>query len=765
MSTIRLRLTIEGVVQGVGFRPHVHRLAVERSLAGHVGNDSTSVFVEVEGPDADVAWFCDRVVADAPPLARVESVRTEDVEPVGSVGFRIVASRDAEGGRTFVPPDVAVCDDCLAELADPADHRYRYPFITCTNCGPRFTIIRRLPYDRASTTMAGFAMCEVCAAQYDEPRDRRFHAQPLACAACGPHLGYEAGGTVARTGDDDVIARVQADLAAGAIVAIKGLGGYHLACDAANDEAVARLRARKGRVDKPFAVMVRDLDGARAVAGIDDAERDALVSAARPIVLLRASAGALSPLVAPRNPRLGVMLPYAPLHHLLFRPVPGRSTAVPAALVMTSGNLSDEPLAYDDDDARRRLAPLADSFCTHDRPIHVPCDDSVVRIVDGRELPIRRSRGYAPLPLTLPMPVDPTLAVGGELKNTFCLADGRHAWMSQHLGDMQNVETLTAFERSVELFTEMYGITPRTVAADMHPGYLTTAWAGEHADEPALVQHHHAHVCSLMVEHGLSGEEPIVGVAFDGTGYGPDGAIWGGEVLLADYARARRVAALDEVPLPGGDAAIRKPYRVALAHLWAAGRAWDDELPPVAHCPPSERRALARMFERGTGCVPTTSMGRLFDAVSSILGVRHEITYEAQAAMELEHLAVDAPPSGRPLRLDVEGSRIVAGRLVAELVDRLAAGEGAASLAAAFHEAVAVAVRDAASAVRAAHGATTVGLTGGVFQNAHLVTATRRALEADGFTVLTHRRVPPNDGGLALGQLVIAGRRCQTRPN
>ena len=765
MSTVRLRLTIEGVVQGVGFRPHVHRLAVERSLAGHVGNDSTSVFVEVEGPDADVAWFRERVLADAPQLARVESVRSEHLEPVGSVGFRIVGSRDAAGGRTFVPPDVAVCDDCLAELADPADHRYRYPFITCTNCGPRFTIIRRLPYDRASTTMAGFAMCDVCAAQYDDPADRRFHAQPLACAACGPHLAHEAGGAPVRTGDDDVIARVQADLAAGAIVAIKGLGGYHLACDATNDEAVGRLRARKGRVDKPFAVMVADLDGARAVAEIDDAERMALESAARPIVLLRARSGVLSPLVAPRNPRLGVMLPYSPLHHLLFRPVPGRSSAVPTTLVMTSGNLSDEPLAFDDDDARRRLAPLADTFCTHDRPIHVPCDDSVVRIVDGHEVPIRRSRGYAPLPLALPVPVGPTLAVGGELKNTFCLADGRHAWVSQHLGDMQNVETLTAFERSVELFADMYGITPRTIAADAHPGYLTTAWAGEHAEEPALVQHHHAHVCSLMAEHGLSGEEPLVGVAFDGTGYGLDGAIWGGEVLLADYATARRVAALEEVPLPGGDAAIRKPYRAALAHLWAAGCAWDEELAPVAHCPPAERRALARMFELGTGCVPTTSMGRLFDAVSSILGVRHEVTYEAQAAMELEHLAADAPMSRRPLPIDVDGPRIGVRRLVADLVDRLSAGETTASLAAAFHDAVATAVRDVAVAVRAAHGATTVGLTGGVFQNAHLVTATRRALEADGFTVLTHRRVPPNDGGLALGQLVIAGHRCQTRPN
>lgn len=768
---VRRRFVIEGVVQGVGFRPHVHRVATERGLSGHVGNDSTSVFVEIEGSQADVAWFSEHVVSDAPPLSCIESVMVEEIPVVESDGFEIVASREASGARTLVPPDTSVCEDCLSELFDPADHRHRYPFITCTNCGPRFTIIRRLPYDRPNTTMASFELCEFCAGQYSDPADRRFHAQPLGCADCGPRLAYERSsvshGVLAGDGrhkaepgaSDSVIATVQGDLADGAIVAIKGIGGYHLACDATNDDAVRRLRERKGRVDKPFAVMVPDLTTACSIADMDAAEASALESVARPIVLVRATGRLLSSSVAPRNPRVGLVLPYTPLHHLLFRPLSEGGDQVPSMLVMTSGNRSNEPLAHDDDDARRRLAALADSFCTHDRPIHVPCDDSVVRIVEGDVMPIRRSRGYAPLPVALPLPVRPTLAVGGELKNTFCLADGTRAWMSQHIGDMENIETLEAFERSVELFTDMYTIEPDLVAADAHPGYLTHRWAGDRVDDPSLVQHHHAHVCALMAEAGLDGEEPVIGVAFDGTGYGTDGAIWGGEILIADYEAAERFAALEYVPLPGGDGAIRKPYRVGLAHLWAAGIAWSEELPSVAACDPTERRAIESMLVNETHTVPTSSMGRLFDAVSSLLGVRHEVTYEGQAAIELEHLAATAGSSGEPLRFTVDDGWVGMGNLMRSLVDRLRDGVPTETLAAAFHDAVAVMIHDVAASARSERGLGTVGLTGGVFQNAHLVSATRRLLEADGFSVLTHHLVPPNDGGLALGQAVIAGRR------
>ncbi|MGF1599327.1 MAG: carbamoyltransferase HypF [Acidimicrobiales bacterium] len=760
-NVIRKRFVIEGVVQGVGFRPHVYRLAVVRGLTGHVGNDSTSVFVEAQGLPDDLDWFEHHVVADAPPLARVHNLRSERIETTVDRTFRIVESRSAGGARTLVSPDVAVCDHCVAEMLDPSDRRYRYPFITCTNCGPRFTIIRRLPYDRPNTTMAAFVLCETCDAQYHDPADRRFHAQPLACDDCGPHVSFESA-TERFDRSDDVIAAVQRDLIDGKIVAIKGLGGYHLACDATNDEAVALLRSRKGRVDKPFAVMASDLSAARAAATIDAHEAAALTSPSRPIVLVEAHSSRVSALVAPRNPRIGVMLPSTPLHHLLLRPVPGHERSVPQLLVMTSGNLSNEPLAYEDDDARDRLAALADSFCTNDRPIHVPCDDSVMRMIDGRELPIRRSRGYAPLPVALPIEVGPTLAAGGELKNTFCVASGRHAWMSQHIGDMENVETLVAFERSVDLFCDMYAIEPAVVAADMHPGYLTRQWADDRFEVVEPVQHHHAHIASLMAESGSTGDVPVIGVAFDGTGYGLDRTIWGGEFLVADYDGFERVAALSEIPLPGGDAAIRRPYRTALAHLWAAGIPWAPDLPPVETSDATERQALASMFERGTGCTPTSSMGRLFDAVASLLGVRHEVTYEGQAAIELEHL-VDRHAVRVPrLRFTIgDDGRIGCGELLHDLVEHRRRAEAVALLATAFHDSVAHLVLDVARRIRIERGLNSVALTGGVFQNADLDRSTRVLLESDGFAVLVHRLVPPNDGGLALGQAIIAGRRTR----
>jgi hydrogenase maturation protein HypF len=767
ITRTRRRFSVTGVVQGVGFRPFVHRLASELGLGGLVGNDPAAVFVEVQGASLAVDEFGRRLRSDAPPLAVVAGLTWEElpVEPDGDGSFQIVPSRSADGAATLIPPDVAVCEDCLRELAAPGDRRYRHPFVTCTNCGPRFTIIRELPYDRPATTMAGFPMCARCAAEYHNPADRRFHAQPVACHDCGPSLWFTDGfadGQEHLTGADAALAAAQRALADGRVVAIKGIGGYHLACAAGNEEAVAGLRSRKARGGKPFALLVRDLEVARRFADIDEAEAEVLTSPARPVVLLRRTAAApVAASVAPGNPMLGLMLPYTPVHHLLLARVPGHDAPVPDAIVLTSANRSDEPICFTDEDAATRLSDLCDAVLDHDRPIHVPCDDSVVRVVDGRELPIRRSRGYAPLPVDLGRELPPVLAAGGELKNTFCLTEGRFAYCSAHIGDMGTLETLRAFERSV---AQLGGIrrTPERIAADLHPAYLTRVWAERHAgDRPLdLVQHHHAHVVSLLAEHGRL-HTPIVGVAFDGTGYGCDETVWGGEILVlgTDSQRFVRAGHLAAVPLPGGDAAVRNPWRMALAHAWAAGVEWTDDLAPVRAATPTELAVLRSQLDRGTGCVATTSMGRLFDAVASLLDVRHRIGYEGQAAIELEVLAgeCDAAPApagvwpGLAVHAD---ATIDAVPLIRDLVVALRAGVEPARLARAFHSAVAVAV--ATAVVQVAGDVRTVGLTGGVFQNVLLLQECRQRLEESGFEVLTHRLVPPNDGGLALGQAAVS---------
>ncbi|TPW13972.1 MAG: hydrogenase maturation protein HypF [Acidimicrobiaceae bacterium] len=763
----RRRLLVTGVVQGVGFRPFVHRLSAELGLAGFVGNDAAGVFIEVEGDVVVLVEFAGRLCRDAPPLARVESVSQAAMPLTGASGFVIVESSVGGGARTLVPPDVATCDECMAEVLDPAHRRFRYPFTNCTNCGPRFTIISDLPYDRPATTMAGFTMCPACMAEYHDPADRRYHAQPNACPECGPRLRFEVGHEIVE-GTDAVLAAAHETFAAGGIVAVKGIGGYHLACDAGSDTALRALRERKGRSDKPFALMVPNLAAAHELAEISEESAAALVSTARPIVLLRRRPGApVSALVAPGNPLLGVLLPYTPLHHLLFASVPGADDATaPWALVLTSGNLSNEPICTDDAEARTRLTDQADAFLTHDRPIYVPCDDSVIRIVDGHVQPIRRSRGYTPLPVALPVDVAPTLAVGGELKNTCCIASGRRAWVSQHIGDMENLETLHAFERTVDGFQRMYAVQPTVIAADGHPGYLTRRWAMDHCGDRRLVevQHHHAHVASVMAERGLDGTSPVIGIAFDGTGYGigDDGApeIWGGEVLVADYAGFVRAGHLRPLPLPGGDGAVRNPCRIAVAYLAALGIGADPSLPAVAACDDVELAVVRRQVERNLGCVPTTSMGRLFDAVASLLGVRHRISYEAQAAIELEVLAEGGAvdPAALPWSFGLDAAGIIDPAPVLQgIVDAVTDGTHLADIALAFHHAVAAAVPAVSRQVATLHGALPVALTGGVFQNALLTRLTRAALEAEGFEVLTHRLVPPNDGGLSLGQAVIAG--------
>ena len=766
----RRRVTVRGVVQGVGFRPFLYTLATSLELAGHVTNTEDGVVAEVEGDHSAVARFCDRIAQQAPPLALVESVEHEQVPLTGGSGFAIVASRSQGSSRTLVSPDTATCAACLAEMADPGDRRHRHPFITCTHCGPRFTIVTGLPYDRAHTTMAGFPMCADCAREYTDPGDRRFHAQPVSCRACGPRLSLVYASPRADT-DVDPIHEARALLTAGAILAVKGIGGYHLACDAGNSQAVSALRSRKGRGDKPFAVMVKSLADIEHLVHISPPERALLTGGVRPIVLLRRRIDVLpgeyelSDAVAPGSPDLGLMLPYTPVHHLLLG-LPGDPDG-PRALVMTSGNVAGEPIVTDDAEALERLASLADAWLTHDRPIHVPCDDSVLRVCDGERMTVRRARGYAPLPVSLPVSVGPSLAVGGDLKNTFCLGEGRKAWLSAHIGDMDDLQTQHAFARAERQLESITGVQPGLLAADRHPGYRSGQWAQRHANNRAVVrvQHHHAHVAAVMAEHGLDGSRPVIGVAFDGTGYGDDGAVWGGEILLADYDTYRRLGHLAYVPLPGGDAAVSRPYRMALAQLREAGIAWTDDLPSVIACPHDERRVLERQLERSLNCVPTSSMGRLFDAVSSLAGVCHQVGYEAQAAIELEAAAlrgaVDGDGAGYRFALSPDTSEPMTadpGPVVRAVVDDVRAGAEPAVIATRFHAGVADLVRRMCAVARERHGTDTVVLTGGVFANVLLSSACARGLGQDGFRVLRACEVPPNDGGLALGQLMIAGR-------
>ncbi|MCS6863860.1 MAG: carbamoyltransferase HypF [Gemmataceae bacterium] len=749
---MRKRLVLRGVVQGVGFRPFVYRLAQRHQLRGFVSNNTESVVIEVQGVPEAIAAFEADLINERPPLARIEAV-TSELCPLGPDNdFRIVASSSAATAACSIPADIATCADCLRELFDPADRRYRYPFINCTNCGPRFTIIRELPYDRPATTMAAFALCPACAREYHDPANRRFHAQPIACPVCGPHVWLEMNQqTIADK--DAAIQQTLELLNAGRIVAVKGIGGFHLACDATNSHAVQTLRERKGRGWKPLAVMVRDLAQARAYAHVSPEEAAILTGPERPIVLLsrRTEGSHLAEGVAPGQAYLGLMLPYSPLHHLLVKDRP---------LVMTSGNRSDEPIARDNAEARQRLAHLADAFLFHNRDIHTVCDDSVVRVVAGHEYPLRRSRGFTPLPVPLPRPVRPVLAVGGELKATLCLTTDTRAILSQHLGDVESIETLTVLDRTAEQLLALVGTEPEAIVCDAHPGYLSAEWAQRYAARRGRplrrVQHHRAHVASLLTDVAWR-DGPVVVVCFDGTGYGDDGAIWGGELFLAQDGVIRRVAKLSDVPLPGGDAAIRRPYRAALAHLWAAGVPWSDDWPCVAACPPVERRILWQQLQRQVGCVPTSSAGRLFDAVAAILGIRQTVSYEAQAAMEMESLAAVTERPVYPIE-SIEGEVIVWNLrpLIQALVADVQQRVPVALIAGRFHATVAEAIARLAQQLRRKHTFVAVGLTGGVFQNVRLLEQAVEALRASGWPVLTHRHVPTNDGGLSLGQAVLA---------
>jgi hydrogenase maturation protein HypF len=772
----RLRLAVRGAVQGVGFRPFVYRLATELGLAGWVSNDPRGVQVEVEGEEGALERFRARLVAEAPPLAAIHGVEEAWEEAEGGEARFEIRGSDAAGARTAVVlPDAATCPECLAEVLDPADRRHRYPFTNCTHCGPRFTIIRALPYDRPNTTMAGFPLCPACRREYEDPLDRRFHAQPVACPDCGPRLALWAPDGSVVPGDP--LEGAAAALRRGEVVAVKGLGGFQLLADARSEAAVARLRRRKHREEKPFALMARDLEAARAICRVPPEAEALLASAQAPIVLLdRLPDAPVAAAVAPGNPYLGLMLPTTPLHHLLLR-------EVGFPVVATSGNRSDEPIAISEAEALERLAGIADLFLVHDRPIERHADDSVARVLLGEPRLLRRARGYAPMPVLLPRPVPTVLAVGAHLKNAVALSVEESVYLSQHLGDMETPETLAAFERVIDDFLRLYGAEPAAVACDLHPDYPSTRHARDlahrlrrrHGGAPVpllAVQHHHAHLAACLADAGAAdgSDGPALGITWDGTGYGTDGTVWGGELLLGDAASFRRVGHLRPFRLPGGDAAVRQPRRVALALLWELlGEAAleRDDLAPVPALAPAERRVLARMLETGWNAPVTTSAGRLFDGVAALLGLRQTVSFEGQAAMALEHLAErgakgDAceATGGYPLAVTgspAQGLELDWRPLLSALLADLGAGVPSERIARRFHLGLAGAIAAAAGAV----GEERVALTGGCFQNRLLTESAAALLGRAGHRVLLHRAVPPNDGGIALGQVAVAAARLE----
>ena len=754
-----LRITVRGVVQGVGFRPFIYRLACEHKLAGWVRNTSGSVEIEVEGEESAMARFVDEIIELAPSMAKIEEVTSSPILHHGYTSFEIIESRPEPGQYQLVSPDIATCEACRQEVFSLHDRRYHYPFTNCTNCGPRFTIIEDIPYDRPMTTMRRFTMCPACQKEYDDPLDRRFHAQPNACPECGPILSLvDASGAPA--GNGEVIHSAAGLLREGKVLAIKGLGGFLLACDATDSEAVKTLRERKHRPAKPLAVMITSLEEVKRHCFVSPEEERLLLSPQSPIVLLKwkREESSIFAEVAPSLKYLGVMLPYTPLHHLLM-------SEVDCPLVMTSGNLSEEPIAKDNDEALTRLGQIADYFLLHDRDIYANYDDSVCIVEAGVPRILRRARGYAPYPIAMPFESRQILACGAEEKNTFCLTRDRHAFVSQHIGDMENEETLEHFEKTIDLYKWLFRIDPEVIAYDLHPEYLSTKYALDlketyHELRFVPVQHHHAHIASCLAENQV--QQPVIGVAFDGTGYGGDGTIWGGEFLVADLKGFRRVGHLEHVPMPGGVAAIKKPYRMALGYIHALlGPDFPlHGLPLLGQLDPGELVVVRRQTERRVNSPLTSSAGRLFDAVSALAGVRGEVDYEAQAAIELEMLADENHESSAAYPFSIaeeDGCRVVRlGALVAAVIDDVKQGMPVGDISTRFHWTIAKMIVDMSLAISRDTGIKVVALSGGVFQNRHLFRLAVDGLHEAGFEILTHRLVPCNDGGISLGQAAIA---------
>ncbi len=756
MPIVNKRLHITGIVQGVGFRPTVFNLAQKHLLTGWVLNNAHGVEIELHGSEQIVQAFIQDLQQNPPPPAMIDSFFVEDADDHAYVDFQIRHSEDDPFDFLPVSPDLNICPDCRHELFDPSDRRYRYPFINCTNCGPRFSIVTGIPYDRPNTSMAGFALCPDCAGEYQDPANRRFHAQPIACPVCGPQVWYEEGGQ--RLSErEDAIQSTRKALAEGKILAVKGLGGFHLACDAQNPETIEKLRLRKRRSGKPFALMAFDLETIREFARVSPEEEKLLTFPMAPVVLLETTpAGrALLRLVAPDQNRLGFMLPYTPLHLLLLEP----SKGFPKVLVMTSGNLSEEPIAYSNVDAQRRLSDLADGFLLHDRPIHIRIDDSVVSVIEGVTHIQRRARGYAPLPMQIPTTAIPTLACGTELKNTFCLIRDRYAFVSHHIGDLENKETLSAFEDAIRHYEKIFRIRPQLLAADMHPNYLASRYARQRAAEENLplveIQHHHAHIVSCMAENALNQREPVIGLAFDGTGYGTDGAIWGGEVLLANWEKFESPYHLEYMPLPGGDAAVRKPARMALSLILQAGI--DPESFPFAFhqsLDPDEQAAVANQIRTGFNSPKTSSLGRLFDGVAALVGLHQQISYEAQNAIALETIADPEERSGYDFA--IENGQILVSPVIRAIVEDLKHGVAPSGISARFHNGLTAWAVRVSEQIRSQTSLNQVVLSGGVWQNKVLIRQTIAALKASEFEVFWPHKLPTNDGGVSLGQALVA---------
>ena len=757
------RIQVDGIVQGVGFRPFVYRLAHRLDLKGWVANTVQGVRIEVQGTEDVLDRFAQQLRKNAPPMAQVRSLRRRWVKAPECEAFEIRPSTSRTGRSTLICPDAAVCEDCLAEMRNRADRRYRYPFINCTNCGPRYTIILDLPYDRARTTMSSFNMCPECLAEFEDPLNRRFHAQPNACPICGPRVGLvdRRGKPKGKAGGESIEAAARA-LLAGEVVAVKGLGGFHLAVDAANEAAAYRLRERKRRQDKPFAVMFADLESVRAHCRLNAQAAAVLISPARPIVLLpkKGKRNTLAPSVAPFQNTYGIMLPYTPLHHLLLDAIGGRP------LVMTSGNNSDEPIEIENESALSRLGHIADYFLLHDRPIYMRCDDSVFFPADRTLVPIRRSRGYVPRPVSLRAECRPVLAVGGHLKNTVCLTRGREAFLSQHVGDLDNPDTFRFFSLTVDQMKRLLEVEPVLVAHDLHPDYLSTRWAVERSGLPAVaVQHHHAHVVACMAEHGLSGK--VLGISMDGTGYGGDGTVWGGEFLLADEKEFQRTGHLPYWPLPGGEAAVREPWRMArsvFGRVLGVERLDGLDLGLWEHFGRKKVKLIDRMIERKINCPLSSGCGRLFDAVAALIGLRRFTLYEGQPAMELESLAWKADsrqmpvyPYEPPETVPVEGPLVPdLGPMFEAIARDVSAGVDAELIALGFHHCLSRVMIELGSRLAEHHGLNRVMLTGGVFNNRYLLERVGRGLRRGGLKVYSHRRLPPGDGGISLGQAVVA---------
>lgn len=740
------KIRVYGIVQGVGFRPFVYRLAKRYALKGWVLNTSSSVEIEIEGEEESIERFIIDLQTKLPPIARIEKIEIEDSLPNNYHDFSIKESKE-DLGYQLISPDIAVCKDCLKELFDPKDRRYRYPFINCTNCGPRFTIIKDIPYDRKNTTMAKFKMCDDCEREYNDLLDRRFHAQPNACPVCGPKLWIKG------IDSEDPIKETAKLLKEGFIVAIKGLGGFHLACDATNTRTVKLLRERKKRGYKPFAVMMKDLDTVKRYCYISLEEERLLQSPQSPIVLLKIkNLGDISVEVAPNNRYLGVMLPYTPLHHILLR-------EIDLPLIMTSGNLSEEPICQDNEEALDRLKGIADYFLLNDRDIYSRYDDSVVFVLEDKPQIIRRARGYAPSPIKLPFKIKQTLACGGELKNTFCLTKDNYAFISQHIGDLENIETLEHFTNTIELYKRLFRVEPEVIACDMHPDYLSTRYALQFEEILPIirVQHHYAHIVSCMVENGIT--EPVIGVAFDGSGYGLDGNIWGGEVLIADYDSFIRKAHLEYLPMPGGELAIRKPYRLAIGYLYSLL----GDIPKLSfldNVSEEEIKIIKEQIEKGINTPLTSSIGRLFDAISSILNICSEATYEGQPAIELE-MAIEDTDSEEYYNFEIENDNdtfiIKVKPLFEEILDDMGKVPNS-YISVKFHNTVARMILDLSTLIREKTKINTVALSGGCFQNRALLKKSIVFLKEERFRVYIHSNVPCNDGGLSLGQAIIGGR-------